>query len=86
MPELAAGTGGVTTWRDLLNVATARLRSAAEARRMVERASGYEAAEYYSVLDETVGDRPRAHFEAMLDRRASGEPLQYVLGEWAFRT
>jgi release factor glutamine methyltransferase len=53
---------------------------------MVERASGYEAAEYYSVLDETVGDRPRAHFEAMVDRRASGEPLQYVLGEWAFRT
>ena len=26
-----------------------------------------------------------AHFESMVARRAAGEPLQYVLGSWAFR-
>ncbi len=26
-----------------------------------------------------------AHFELMVTRRAAGEPLQYVLGSWAFR-
>jgi release factor glutamine methyltransferase len=27
-----------------------------------------------------------AHFDAMLERRARGEPLQYVLGNWGFRS
>lgn len=52
----------------------------------MERASGLEAGEYYSGLDEAAPDRARSHFEAMMERRAAGEPLQYVLGAWAFRT
>jgi len=27
-----------------------------------------------------------AHFDSMLERRLAGEPLQYVLGRWSFRT
>jgi len=33
-----------------------------------------------------VGERAGRHFDAMVARRAAGEPLQYVLGEWPFRT
>jgi release factor glutamine methyltransferase len=33
-----------------------------------------------------VTERARARFEALVDRRASGEPLQYVVGRWGFRT
>ncbi len=31
-------------------------------------------------------DRHAAAFDAMVQRRAAGEPLQYVLGQWGFRT
>ena len=33
-----------------------------------------------------MGERPGRQFDAMVRRRAAGEPLQYVLGEWPFRT
>ena len=31
-------------------------------------------------------DEARRRFDALVDRRAAGEPLQYVLGKWGFRT
>jgi release factor glutamine methyltransferase len=37
------------------------------------------------LLDEPVSERASAYFSAMVDRRATGEPLQYVLGRWSFR-
>ena len=37
-------------------------------------------------LDEPANAVTLAHFEKMLERRAAGEPLQYVLGRWGFRT
>jgi release factor glutamine methyltransferase len=33
-----------------------------------------------------VSERARSRFEALVDRRAGGEPVQYVIGRWAFRT
>jgi release factor glutamine methyltransferase len=36
-------------------------------------------------LDRPASDRARPFFEAMVTRRAAGEPLQYVLGHWSFR-
>lgn len=75
-----------TTWRALLAEARGRLGSTSEARRIVQRASGYEGAEYHSCLDEPVTSGPGAHFDDMLTRRLRGEPLQYVLGAWGFRT
>jgi release factor glutamine methyltransferase len=78
-------TGSTLTWRELLADATERLGSAIEARRIVERASGFEGTEYALALGEPVSARAKPYFEAMVERRAAGEPLQYVLGQWGFR-
>ncbi len=37
-------------------------------------------------LDEPATERMVAHLDAMIERRRHGEPLQYVLGRWQFRT
>lgn len=74
------------TWRTLYAEATQRLGSAVDARRIVERASGHDGAEFHTALDEHVSVRALAFFDGMVERRAAGEPLQYVLGVWAFRT
>ena len=44
------------------------------------------AAELVTALDHAVPARAGAHFASMVERRASGEPLQYALGSWSFRT
>ena len=56
-----------------------------EAERLLAHALGMERVELYMHLD-----RPLTHAEVeaargFLARRAAGEPLQYVLGEWGFR-
>ena len=76
---------GFVTWRELWRDAQARLGSSLEARRIVERASGYDAGELLLHLDERVTARAMAFVRGMLDRRARGEPLQYVVGRWGFR-
>jgi release factor glutamine methyltransferase len=73
-------------WRDLLDEATARLGSKLDARRIVERAGGFEGADFHAGLDEPVTTRAVAFFDSMVERRAAGEPLQYVLGAWGFRS
>ena len=73
------------TWRELLVLAEERLGSANEARRIVERASGYDGAEVMLALDEPATNRTEPFFLDMVERRAAGEPLQYVLGRWGFR-
>ena len=85
----AVGTpndAGTVSWRELLADASTRLASTLEARRIVERASGMEGAAFHLGLDEPVTVRPAAHFHAMVQRREAGEPLQYVLGSWGFRS
>src|SRR5207237_726985 len=57
------------------------LGSRLDARRIVERAG----AEYPLGLDDPVPARAVPFFEAMVERRGAGEPLQYVLGQWGFR-
>ncbi|MBA3267070.1 MAG: peptide chain release factor N(5)-glutamine methyltransferase [Acidimicrobiia bacterium] len=61
------------------------LHSRQAARWVVERASGWEGAELSVYLHEVAPARAAAHAEAMVARRVSGEPLQYVLGRWQFR-
>ena len=80
------------TWAALLAGATARLRAAGiespgvSARRIVESASGWEGGEHALHLHDLATPLGTARHEAMVDRRARGEPLQYVLGAWGFRT
>jgi release factor glutamine methyltransferase len=80
---------GTISWRELLAEATERLRAeggASAARWIVEEASGASAAGLSLVLDEPVTEGGLARFEDMVARRAAGEPLQYVLGHWGFRS
>ena len=57
-----------------------------ELRWIVERASGRTPAEQVAALDEPVTEREMHFLRDMVQRRAAGEPLQYVLGRWGFRT
>jgi release factor glutamine methyltransferase len=57
-----------------------------DARRLVERASGLDGAELILGLDQLAARRGVAHLDAMVERRTGGEPLQYVVGRWGFRS
>jgi release factor glutamine methyltransferase len=57
------------------------LGSAREARWLVEAVAG----EQWPAAT-PVSEQARSRFEALVDRRAGGEPLQYVIGSWVFRT
>ncbi|MGI8776947.1 MAG: peptide chain release factor N(5)-glutamine methyltransferase [Acidimicrobiales bacterium] len=73
------------TWHQVLRRAGEAIGSPQEARWVVERASGWEGAALVAHLDDVGPDRAVAHADAMVARRAGGEPLQYVLGRWQFR-
>lgn len=80
------------SWRELRTESIERLRDAGvgdpeqEVRWIVERASGRRPAEQVGALDDPVTVREVRHVDQMVERRAAGEPLQYVLGRWGFRT
>jgi release factor glutamine methyltransferase len=88
-PELPEGA---VAWRQLLAEAQRRFEAAGiemaagDARRIVEEASGYEGAELVLGLGEPATERGVAAFDRMVERRLAGEPLQYVLGGWSFRS
>lgn len=73
------------TWGDLLAAARDRLPDH-EARRLVERVSGYDSGDLVLRLDQRATQRAAVHLETLVDRRLAGEPLQYVVGRWGFRT
>ena len=72
------------TWGSLLG-SVRRSLEGHEAGWIVERASGYRTPELIAHLDEPVPARAAGFVESMVARRRAGEPLQYVLGVWAFR-
>ena len=55
------------------------------ARRIAAEASGSDAAQIALAPQTPMTVRMVAHADAMAARRVAGEPLQYVLGSWAFR-
>ncbi len=84
-------TDGTITWREVLAETTQRLGAvtsspAIEARWIVERASGNEGSEHVLALDRPATARAMHFHDLMVERRLRGEPLQYVLGRWGFRT
>lgn len=72
------------TWRHLLEETISALGSEREARWLVEEASGLSGADL--VLGGPVTARCGAYLSQMVGRRLAGEPLQYVLGRWGFRS
>jgi release factor glutamine methyltransferase len=92
MAEASAATGppaGVPatgTVRQVLLDAARRLGSAAEARWVVEHALGRGANAVVAARDRSVMDPGSvAVVDDIVARRRAGEPLQYLLGTWAFR-
>ncbi len=89
-PQAPVGNAGA--WRALMAEATARLRAAGvdnaaqEARWLVERAAGLTAAELAVSLDHPASERGATHLHGMVARRVAGEPLQYALERWGFRS
>ncbi len=96
---MSVGTGessaqpddGTVTWGEVLAETTRRLAGAGlaaqEARWIVAEASGLGAGTDRPGDSEafvTVGGMSRV--DTMVERRLAGEPLQYVLGSWSFRT
>ena len=83
---------GTVAWRTLMAEAADALvevgiaSADVEARRIVEEASGREGTELHAHLDEPATVGGVAALDRMVERRRAGEPLQYVLGRWGFRT
>lgn len=83
---------GTVTWGALLTEAEDRLDRAGfeaahvDARRIVEAASGFEGPRFVLARTELVTERGMAAYDSMVARREAGEPLQYVVGSWGFRT
>ena len=80
-----------TTWREVAAETEERLSGvtsspASETRWIIERAAGFDGAEYVLGLDVKVTERGMHFHDLMVERRLAGEPLQYVLGRWGFRT
>jgi len=74
------------TARDLLSSVSAVVGSGVEARWIVAYAAGVTTSDLLTQLDTEVGPAVSDAVRDMVDRRVAGEPLQYVLGTWAFRT
>ena len=76
---------GSVTWRELLTETEALLTDKLHARWICETATSSTPDEFRQMLDESAGERAVAHLDAMAARARTGEPIQYVLGAWAFR-
>ena len=74
------------TWRALWMESSDALGNANEARWICQEAGGLDSIEWAASLDELVTERAVARVDSMVARRRSGEPLQYVIGSWPFRT
>ncbi len=73
------------TWGELLQVTAVELGNEKEARWLCEHASGLDRVELDAARDEVVSQRCGVALRAMVARRLTGEPLQYVMKSWAFR-
>jgi release factor glutamine methyltransferase len=91
MTEAAVDGERPRTWRAARREISDRLSLAgivtaeSEARFLVEHVSGSVAADWSTIADVQPSDRAWARLGPLVERRAGGEPLQYVLGSWSFR-
>jgi release factor glutamine methyltransferase len=73
----------MTTVAQLWVETTAIIGDRIHARWIVERATAVDSVEDGGA--DSVTERMMAHLDQMVRRYQSGEPIQYVLGQWAFR-
>lgn len=76
---------GTVSWRALWAETAGLVGDRNVARWICEAASGVDGAEFLSELDEPATERMVHHLDAMVARVCAGEPVQYVVGRWAFR-
>ncbi len=74
------------TWRQLWAETADAVGDRSRARWLCEVASAsVDGDDFLARLDEPATVRMVSHLDAMVSRYRTGEPLQYVLGEWSFR-
>lgn len=76
---------GHVTWREMWSQTAGFVGERNVARWLCETASGCDGAEFDSILDELVAERAGISLQRMVARVLDGEPVQYVMGRWAFR-
>lgn len=76
----------VVTWRQLWAETADAVGDRNQARWLCEVASAsVDGDEFVARLDEPATERMVSHLDTMVARARTGEPIQYVLGEWSFR-
>lgn len=91
LPDIGLDDGTVA-WGPLLDEAIRTLERIGvddpvrEAHLIAGEATGHDGAALVAHLDEPATVRGVAVLDRMIERRGRGEPLQYVLGRWGFRT
>ncbi len=95
-PRAGRRPAGTTTWRDAARAAVAALEAAGidgaarEVGWLVRDVAGDRAPRAASAdtasADAEADPEALARFESLVARRAAGEPLQYVMGHWPFRS
>ena len=73
------------TWAELWQQTGEVLGDRAAARWLCEVASATSGTDFLLIVNEVPTVRMVGHLDAMVARHRNGEPLQYVLGQWAFR-
>ena len=86
--EARPDDGASPTWSALLGEARRRLpppkHAPFEAEELLARATGRPRAWFFARRNERAPKDDARAFRALVERRAVGEPLQYLLGEWEF--
>lgn len=82
----AAGQQGAETPQKAAASQNRHLNPETASRRILAEVSGYEASELLSSWHEPAPRNAATRYEQMLQRLLAGEPLQYVLGSWSFRS
>lgn len=91
-PTSSDGDRRTVPWRALLAETAERLSTVGlttagqEAHWLVEEVSGLDGADWVMGLDEPATQRGVARLDALVERRCGGEPIQYVLARWSFRS
>jgi release factor glutamine methyltransferase len=79
-------TPDALTIGDLVAQTAIAVGSRHEARWLCEVATGLDGAELEAAAHDPATERMIVHLDGMIARYRNGEPIQYVLGRWGFRT